>query len=107
LGSSWARSLAKVAAWSTVAGVITGLMVHAMPNLQEMVRNMAYTSLLRTAGQFVVLAVCTFAVPSITEKIFSGAAPAGNAALTALSRGWQGARSMGRLVSSSGGADRE
>jgi hypothetical protein len=104
LGSSWARSLAKVAAWSTVAGVITALMVHAMPDLREMVRNMAYTAMLRTAGQFVVLAICTFSIPVITEKIFSGAAPAGNAALEAVSKGWQGARTMGRHFSSGAGS---
>jgi hypothetical protein len=63
LGSSWARSVAKVAAWSTVAGIITALMVHAMPDLREMVRNMAYTVMLRTAGQFVVLAICTLRHP--------------------------------------------
>ena len=104
LGSSWARSLAKVAAWSTVAGIVTALMVHAMPDLREMVRNMAYTAMLRTAGQFVVLAICTFAIPEITERIFSGAAPAGNAALAAVSKGWHGARTMGRAVSTSGSA---
>jgi len=104
LGSSWARSLAKVAAWSTVAGIITALMVHAMPDLREMVRNLAYTAMLRTAGQFVVLAICTFSIPAITERIFSGAAPAGNAALEAVSKGWQGAKGMGRLVSASPGA---
>lgn len=103
LGSSWARSLAKVAAWSTVAGIITSLMVHAMPDLREMVRNMAYVAMLRTAGQFVVLAICTFSVPVITEKVFSGAAPAGNAAMEALTKGWQGARTMGRLFNSSVG----
>jgi hypothetical protein len=99
LGSSWARSLAKVAAWSTIAGILTALMVHAMPDLREMVRTMAYTAMLRTAGQFVVLAVCTFAVPVITERIFSGAAPAGNAALDAVRKGWDGMRTIDRLVS--------
>jgi hypothetical protein len=103
LGSSWARSLAKVAAWSTVAAILTALMVHAMPDLREMVRNMAYTAMLRTAGQFVVLAICTFAIPVITEAIFSGAAPAGNAALEAITKGWHGARTMGRIVSGSRG----
>jgi hypothetical protein len=102
LGGSWARSLAKVAAWSTIAALITGLMLHAMPDIKEMVRNMSYTRMLRTAGQFIVLAICTFSIPAITEKIFSGAAPAGNAALEAVSKGWQGARSMGRLFSSGG-----
>src|SRR5262249_15461941 len=103
LGSSWARSLAKVAAWSTVAGIVTALMTHAVPDLRGMVRGMGYTRMLRTSGQFVVLAVCTFAVPVITERIFSGAAPAGNAALEALSKSWHGARSIGRVVSSSSG----
>ncbi len=79
-------------------------MVHAMPDLREMVRNMAYTAMLRTAGQFVVLAICTLAIPAITERIFSGAAPAGHAALEAVSKGWQGAKGMGRLVSTSAGA---
>jgi hypothetical protein len=102
LGGSWARSLAKVAAWSTIAALITGLMLHAMPDVKEMVRNMSYTRMLRTAGQFIVLAICTFSIPAITEKIFSGAAPAGNAALEAVSKGWQGARSMGRSFTSGG-----
>ena len=106
LGPSWARSLAKVAAWSTVAGILTALMVHAMPDLRQMVRNMAYTTMLRTAGQFVVLAICTFSVPVITEKIFTGAAPAGNAALAAVTRSWHGARTMGRLFSSGDGSAR-
>lgn len=106
LGGSWARSLAKVAAWSTVAAVVTGLMVHAMPDLAEMVRAMSYVRMLRTAGQFVVLAVCTFSVPIITEKIFSGAAPAGNAALLAVGQGWRGLQTMGRTVSSSSRSDR-
>jgi hypothetical protein len=103
LGGSWARSLAKVAAWSTVAAIVTALMTHTMPDLRGMVRNLGYTRMLRTSGQFVVLAICTFAVPVITERIFSGAAPAGNAALDAVRKGWYGMRSMGRLVSSSQG----
>lgn len=98
IGGSWARSLAKVAAWSTIAAIVTGLMVRGTPDLREMVRYMGYTRMLRTAGQFVVLAICTLAVPIITERIFSGAAPGGNAALDAVRKGWHGMRSMGRVV---------
>ncbi len=100
LGASWARSLAKVAGWSTVAGIVTGLLVQAMPDLRGIVANMAYSEMLRTTGQFVVLAVCTFAVPIITERIFSGAAPHGNAALEAISKGWHGAQAVGGAVAS-------
>jgi hypothetical protein len=99
LGASWARSLAKVAAWSTVAAVVTGLMTHAMPDLRSLVAMMSYVQILRTAGQFVVLAFMTFSVPILTEKIFSGAAPAGSAALAALGKGWQGLRAAGSAVS--------
>jgi hypothetical protein len=104
LGTSWARSLAKVAAWSTVAAIVTALMTHRMPDLKMMVRYVGYTRMLRTAGQFVVLAVCTFAVPVITERIFAGAVPAGNAALDAVRKGWHGMRATGRMVSANAGA---
>jgi hypothetical protein len=98
LGGSWARSLAKVAAWSTVAGIVTALLVHTLPDLKSMVRNLGYTGMLRASGQLVVLAVCTFAVPIITERIFSGAAPAGNAALDAVRKGWSGMKATGHVV---------
>jgi hypothetical protein len=100
LGASWARSLAKVAAWSTIAAIVTSLLVQAMPDLRGIVANMAYSEMMRVTGQFVVLAVCTFAVPVITERIFSGAAPHGNAALEAITKGWHGARAVGAVVTS-------
>lgn len=100
LGASWARSLAKVAAWSTIAAIVTSLLVHAMPDLRGIVANMAYSEMMRVTGQFVVLALCTFAVPVITERVFSGAAPHGNAALEAITKGWHGARAIGGVVTS-------
>ena len=98
LAGGWAKSLAKVAAWSTVASLITGLMFGVLsPDLTGIVANSQYRTMLWATAQFMVLAVLMFSVPSVTERIFSGAAAHGNGALEAIGGAFLGARMLNRL----------
>jgi hypothetical protein len=93
LGKSWARSLAQVAAWSTVAGVITKLLCYrSFAQLdQAMGQGVGLEAvhvlpMLKLSAEFIILGLCMLAVPVIVSRIFSGAAPVGStlgAAVTA------------------------
>jgi hypothetical protein len=74
LGKSWARSLAQVAAWSTVGGVILGLMSHKNVTIAQLIVSGDMLPLLKASAHFIILALMTLAVPLITAKLFSGGA---------------------------------
>jgi hypothetical protein len=74
LAKSWARSLAQVAAWSTVAGIITGLLQPRNVAIGQLIVAGQFVELLKASAHFVVLALTTLAVPLITAKLFAGGA---------------------------------
>jgi len=74
LAKSWARSLAQVAAWSTVAGVISGLLSTQNISIAQLIVAGQFTELLKASAHFIILALTTLAVPLITAKLFAGGA---------------------------------
>ena len=74
LAKSWARSLAQVAAWSTVAGVITGLLGSQSVAIGQLIVAGQFTELLKASAHFIILGTTTLAVPLITAKLFAGGA---------------------------------
>lgn len=75
LARGWATSLAKVAAWSTVCGVLLGLMHTDSTNIHDLIVHAQVGQLLKVAAHYVVVALLTIAVPVLTNHVFSGAAP--------------------------------
>lgn len=92
IGKSWARALAATAAWSTIAGIITSLLVYQGKGVAGLLEAGDLLGLLKAAAQFVILAVCTLSVPMITGRIMAGAAPAAAGALGAVMMGVAGAK---------------
>ena len=74
LAKSWARSLAQVAAWSTIAGVINGLLSTQNISIGQLLASGQIVELLKASAHFIILALTTLAVPIITAKLFSGGA---------------------------------
>jgi hypothetical protein len=94
VGKGWARSLGQVAAWSTVGGVITALLAARNTSMRELIAAGHLAPMLKLAAQFAILAVCTLAVPAITARIFSGAAPHAVGALGTVMLGVAGLKMM-------------
>jgi hypothetical protein len=95
LAKSWARALAQVAAWSTVAGVINGLMAGKNVAIGQLIVSGQFVELLKVSAHFVILALTTLSVPIITSKLFSG----GAAGLTEVLPGFLAARGAASVVS--------
>jgi len=74
VGKGWAKALAQVAAWSTVAAMITKLLGGHQAQIRELMLAGQITPMLKTSAQFVLLALCTLAVPVIVGMVFSGSA---------------------------------
>ncbi len=98
LGKSWAKLLAQVAAWSTIAGIISALIVSKATSIKYLIAGAELLPLLKAAAQFVILGVCTLYVPKITSAIFAGASSAAPGVLGSLAAGWAGARLAQRYV---------
>src|SRR5262245_3906779 len=92
LGKSWARSLAQVAAWSTVAGILTGLVMGRSADIQGLVASGDLFPLLEAAAEFVIIGACTLAVPLITARIMAGGGHAAAGVAAVLATGHAGAR---------------
>jgi hypothetical protein len=90
LAKSWARSLAQVAAWSTVGGVVMGLLGQQNIAIGQLIVAGQFVPLLQASAHFVILALVTLAVPIITAKLFSG----GAAGLSEVLPGLLAARSL-------------
>jgi hypothetical protein len=75
LARGWATSLAKVAAWSTVCGVLIGMIHTDSANIHDLIVHAQVGALIRVAAHYVVVALLTIAVPILTNHVFSGAAP--------------------------------
>jgi hypothetical protein len=95
LAKSWARALAQVAAWSTVAAVINGLLAAKNVAIGQLIASGQFVELLKVSAHFVILALTTLSVPIITSKLFSG----GAAGLTEVLPGFLAARGAASAVS--------
>jgi hypothetical protein len=107
IAKSWARSLAQVAAWSTLASVITGLLLNrqSLDELMFTVGRADCGGMVRGAGRFLVYGLATWSIPLIAGKIMSGAAPAASAIGGAFATGVLGARAvLGGVTGVAGGA---
>jgi hypothetical protein len=94
LGKSWAKYLAMLAAWSSVAGAINGVilgnpMIAQHPHLAAS-GDVLY--LIRLAGLYLVYAIFILSVPKITSAIFAGAGSAAPGVLGAVGMGFMAAR---------------
>jgi hypothetical protein len=107
LAKGWARSLAQVAAWSTVGGIIGGLLSAKNDSIRSMMAAGQLSAMFKLAAQFIILAVCTLSTPLIVARIFSGAAPHAVGAMGAMMAGFMGGRLLaGQLLRGSGVAAR-
>ena len=79
LAGAWARSLAQLAAWSTVAGVITRLLAYrGVAHVEVALATGHIVPLLKVSAEFIILGISTISVPVIVHKIASGAAAHGS-----------------------------
>lgn len=92
VGKSWARSLAQVAAWSTIAGVISTLVLAGSGNIQGLVASGNLLGLLKASAEFVIVGVCMLAVPAISSRILSGGGQVAVGVAGALAVGYAGAK---------------
>lgn len=81
VGKSWARYLASVAAWSTVAGAITALLRYRGGDIGTLMAQGDLVALLKAVAQFVVLGICMLRVPQITSQLVGAGSSVGAAAL--------------------------
>jgi hypothetical protein len=92
VGKSWARALAQTAAWSTVAGVVTSLMLGMTQGTKHVVIGGTLSECCQVAAHLIIYGLCMACVPMLTAKIFSGAAPAAAAIVGAGKTAWAGLR---------------
>lgn len=87
VGKSWAMALAKTAAWTTVLGFVTKILGDQTESVKHLIVAGNIAGLLKAAGGFIVLALCTLAAPAITSALAAGAAPAAAGVAGALAMG--------------------
>jgi uncharacterized membrane protein YgcG len=81
VGKSWARYLASVAAWSTVAGVISNLLRYRGADIGTLLAQGDLGAILKAVAQFVVLGIFMLRVPQITSQLVGAGSSVGAAAL--------------------------
>jgi hypothetical protein len=97
VAKSWARALGQVAAWSTVAGILSRLLGSRHAEVQKLIADGQILPMLKAAAEFIIFAVSMLSVPKIVSMIFSGAVTAVSGSMTgALMAAYVGAKSLGR-----------